>query len=320
MNIIKNESGFVVSVTAIIVSVILGLTVMYYSNSIPLNVTSATNTYSSSQARWTAVSGVDDIIIKLNSTGLEDIAGTYPFYNSTIIIDTTTIDVVNHVIQITSRGTHSSSNRIFSLTIHPSTSDTIINESFEDDGAISHSPNGAGPGNERYWGLGFEGAAAPFLPTYVLTGADSCFFFGVKIQNNSNLNLDPANTEESQDYILTISLAAGVDVANVNNQSKFQTGDYLEFYVNGILIERYEGTSAGGGQPLTPRVGNSTDNLTPNFEEYSFNITQIIGQVDSMHLAFEGKTNSSNKYLGIQGLSLYGAGGWNIMTGSYKEI
>ena len=317
---IKDEHGFVVSVTAIVVSVILGLLVMYYSNSIPLNVTGAANTYSSSQARWTAISGVEDIIIKLNSTGLDDIAGTYPFYNSNIIIDTTTIDLANHVIQITSRGVHSSSNRIFSLTIQPSNSDTVINESFNDGDNLSYSPNGAGPGNGRFWGLGCEGTAAPFLPTYVLTGADSCFFFGVKIQNNSGLNLNPAPTEDSQDYILTLSLSAGVDVANVNNQSKFQTGDYLEFYVNGILIERYEGTSAGGGQPMAPRIGNSTDNLTPNFEEYSFNITQIIGQVDSIWLTFEGKTNSSNKYLGIQGLSLYGSGGWDIVTGSYIEI
>ena len=320
MKIIKNERGFVVSVTAIIVSVILGLMVMYYSNSAKLNVTGAANTYSSTQAQWTAISGVDDIIIKLHSTGLDDIAGTYPFYNSNIVIDTATIDPANHIIQITSRGEHSSSIRIFSLSIQPSTGDTVLNEGFNDGDSLSYSPNGAGPGNGRYWGLGCEGAASPFLPTYVLTGADSCFFFGVKIQNHSNLNLNPAPTEESQDYILKLSLAAGVDVANVNNQSKFQTGDYLEFYVNGILIERWQGTSMGGGQPLTPRIGNSTDNLTPNFEEYSFNITQIIGQVASMQLTFEGKTNHSNKYLGIQGLSLYGAGGWDIVTGSYKEI
>lgn len=102
MKMIRNEQGFIVSVTAIVIAVILGLLVLYFSNSIKLNVTSTANTYSSSQARWTAISGVEDIIVKLKSTGLDDIAGTYPYYNGNIIIDTATIDVVNKIMQITS--------------------------------------------------------------------------------------------------------------------------------------------------------------------------------------------------------------------------
>jgi len=319
MKIIKNEQGFIVSVTAIIIAVILGLLVMYFSNSILLNVTSTTNDYSSSQARWTAISGIEDIIIKLKTTGIYNVAGTYPFYNGNIIIDTTTIDVVIPVMQITSRGTHSSSNRIFSLNIKPSENDTIIGETFDDDDSLSYGPSGPGPG-PRYWGLSCDGAAPPFLPNYVLTGADSCYFFGSKIQNNSFLMPGIAGTDQEPEYILFLSLAAGVDVANVNNQSKFQTGDFLEFYVNDILIERWEGTSAGGGQPLTPRVGNSTDNLTPNFEDYEFNITQIIGIVPTMQIRFEGNTNADAKYLGIENLSLYGSGGWDLLDGGYVEI
>ncbi len=47
MKIVKNEQGFVVSVTAIIIAVIVGLMVLYFSNSISLNVTSSANNYSS---------------------------------------------------------------------------------------------------------------------------------------------------------------------------------------------------------------------------------------------------------------------------------
>ena len=191
MKVIKNEHGFIVSVTAIIIAVILGLLVMYFSNSIALNVTSSTNNYSSSQARWSAISGVEDVIMKLRTTGLEYLAGTYPFYNGDIIIDTTTIDPANQVIQITSRGTHSSSNRIFSLIIQPAVGDTLIEEGFDDGDDFVYEPPGVGPAG-RFWGLSCDGAT-PFgmLPHFVLTGADSCFFFGTKVQNNSFINFDP---------------------------------------------------------------------------------------------------------------------------------
>jgi len=314
----KNEQGFIVSVTAVIIAVILGLLVLYFSNSISLNVVSTANTYSSSQARWSAISGVEDIIMKLNATGLADIAGTYPFYNGDIIIDTTTIDPVNQIMQITSRGEHFNSNRIFSLTIQPAANDTAIDEGFDDGDGFDYAPEGTGPGGGRFWGLSCDGAT-PYgmLPHYVLTGADSCFFFGTKVQNNSFIDFDPIETEEGQDYILTLSLAAGKDMGNVSQRDDFQVGDHLEFFINDILIERWEGITDG---PLAPTVGNSTQIITTNFEDFSFNLTQIIGAVDSMELRIEGKTNMSVKYLGIEGLSLFGAGGWDVLSGGYTEI
>ncbi len=316
MRVIRNERGFVVSVTAIIIAVILGLLVLYFSNSISLNVTSSANNYSSSQARWTAVSGIEYIIMQL-SDGLDDIAGTYPFYNSDIIIDTTTIDPVNQVILITSKGTHSSSNRILSLNVMPTPSDTLLEEGFEDDDGFEYSPDGVGPG-ARYWGFTCDGEVPNgIIPHFVLTGADSCFFFGTKVQNNSNLVFEPVATEEDQDFMLTLSLAAGVDIFNESKQSDFQTGDYLEFFINGILVERWQGVSIG---PMTPTVGNATEDLTPNFEDFTFNLTQIIGAVDTMQLRIEGKTNKSTKYLGIEGISLLGLGGFTVLTAGYTEI
>ncbi len=322
MKMIRNERGFIVSVTAIVIAVILGLLVLYFSNSIKLNVTSTANIYSSSQARWTAISGVEDIIVKLKSTGLEDIAGTYPYYNGNIIIDTATIDVVNKIMQITSRGEHSSSNRIFSLIIQVAAGDTVIEEDFNDDDDFDYGTPGKGKtGKGRYWGLSCGGGGG--LPIFVLTGADVCFFYGTKIQANSYIDYDDIDTDLGQDYVLTLSLAAGVDVANVSEQDNFQTGDYLEFYINDILIEHWEGSGGGkggGGNPMTPRVGNATNNLTANFEDFSFNITQIIGPVDEIEVRFEAKTNKSNKYIGIEGFSLISNAGYKIMSGGYKEI
>ena len=319
MKMIRNEQGFVVSVTAIIIAVILGLLVLYFSNSISLNVTSSANNYSSSQAQWSAVSGIEYTIMLL-ADGLDDIAGTYPFYNSTIVIDTATIDIPTQTMLITSKGTHSSSNRILALQIQPSPADTLLDEGFEDDDGFDYSPGGTGPG-PRYWGFTCDGEVPNgIIPVYVLTGADSCYFFGTKIQNNSNLVFAPMVAEPGQDFYLTLSLAAGADVEDESQQQKFNTGDFIEFYINGILIERWEGLSAGGGNPLCPTVGNTADCLTTNFEDYDFNLTNILGAVDTMQLTFEAKTNSSIKYIGIEGVSLVGLGGFLVMTGGYTEI
>ena len=319
MKKLKNDKGFIVSVTAIITAVILGIMALFFSKSIALNVTSSANNYSSSQARWSAISGMEHTIYKL-VVGLDDIAGFYPFYNGNITVDTLTINPVSGAIRFMSKGMHSSSKRIFALTALPLDADSLLEEGFEDDEGFLYDPGGVGPG-PRYWGLSCAGEIPNgILPQYVLTGADSCFFFGTKVQNNSNLVFEPMGTNGEGDYELKLSLAAGVDKPIPVAQSDFQTGDFLEFTINGILVERWEGISAGGGQPMYPTVGNATQILTPEFQDFTFNLTDILGELDTIQLNIEGKTNRSNKYLGIEGISLIGLGGWEIVSGSYIEI
>jgi len=254
--------------------------------------------------------------------GFDGLVGTYPFFNSDIVIDTATIDPIEHSTLITSTGTHSNSNVILSLTVKAMSVDTLLEEGFEDDEGFDYSPEGGGKGKGgkgRYWGLSCLGVLPNgALPQYVLMGADSCFFFGMKVQNHSNMVFDPLGSNPGQDYILTLSLAAGVDKSKASDQSKFQHGDYLEFRINGSLLERWEGPEGQG--PLAPSVGNSSQNLTPNFEDYTFNLTGIFGSQDTFNLAIEGKTNKSNKYLGIEGISLIGVGGYTILAGGLTEI
>jgi hypothetical protein len=331
MKILKNDKGFVVSVTAIIVSVILGVMILYFSNSIAPNITSSANNYSSTQARWAAISGMEHAFHKL-IFGLDDIAGVYPFYNSNIVVDTMTVNPSTGGLQITSRGTHGSSIRIFSLKALPISPDSTVFMGFYDDEGYLYDPYGVGPG-ARWWGMSCGGELELpddiLFPTYVLTGADSCFFFGAKVQNNSNLNFLPVETSEGN-YDLVLSLAAGKDVEDVTKQSDFQTGDFLEFYVNGVLLERWEGISEAGGNPMYPTVGVGTDvlggivgldgELTPAFQDFHFNLTEILGVLDTMRLEIEGNTNTKLKYIGIEGISLFGSGYWSVETGSYIEI
>ena len=71
---------------------------------------------------------------------------------------------------------------------------------------------------------------------------------------------------------------------------------------------------------MAPTVGNSTQIITTNFEDFVFNITEIIGPTDEIELRIEAKTNRSNKYIGIEGLSLISSSGYKIVSAGYREI
>ena len=128
------------------------------------------------------------------------------------------------------------------------------------------------------------------------------------------------DAQPGQDYILRMSLAAGTDYALVSKQTAFGAGDFLEFSINGIMIESWVGVGLGGANPMCPTIGNSPDCLTQHFEDYDFNLTNIIGEVDTIRLEFEGHTNKAVEYIGIEGISLFGPGGWAVISGSYTEI
>lgn len=316
---ITNEDGFAFTATAVVIAIILALFILYFSNSASLDAVQVGNEFANSQAKWSAIAGIETARAYMMA-GQFDFAGTRSLGNSTITLDTLTTDPINNIILVTSTGRYDNSIKILETYFELTGGDTAIDEEFDTDDGFSYSPEGGGPSGFRYWGMSCGAAAdSSFLPQYVLTGADSCFFFGTKVQNNSELDLDEVDTDASGNYILTLSLAAGVDVANVANQSKFQTGDFLEIYVNGVLIERWEGTSAAGGQPMTPRVGATTQSLTPVFLDFELDITAAIGAQDEIEIEFEGNTNTDYKYIGIDGLTLHSTGGYKPIRGTLKK-
>ena len=71
---------------------------------------------------------------------------------------------------------------------------------------------------------------------------------------------------------------------------------------------------------MVPMLGNTTQVIMPNFEKFSFNITNILGSIDEIEIEFQAKTNDNRKMIGIDGLDLMGAGGYSILPGSYKAI
>lgn len=316
---IKEEDGFAFSATSFLIAIILGLFIVYFSNTTSLGTVKTGNKFANSQANWSAVAGIETAIAFMTS-GLTNFAGTYNLGNSTITLDTLTIDPVNKIMRITSTGTYMNSIKILEINFEIAGGDTFMTEGFDSDDSFEYDPPGGGPGSGRYWGMTCgDDAESDFLPLYVLTGAEGCYFFGTKIQANSELEIDEVEVDESGNYILTLSLAAGVDVPDPWAQSEFQTGDYLEVYANGTIVERWEGNSAGGGQPMVPLLGAASMELTPVFTEYSLDITSAIGETDEIEISFEAKTNTNIKYIGIDGLTLYATAGYSTVHGSYKR-
>jgi len=83
----NSQSGFGVTLIAVTIAVIMGLAVSIYMRQISTQGLQYQNMYSASQARWAALSGVEFGLFK-SELGEADVSGTYPFFNSTIIIDT----------------------------------------------------------------------------------------------------------------------------------------------------------------------------------------------------------------------------------------
>ena len=320
MKIKNNEDGFIVSVIAIVVVVILGLFITYFSNSISLGITSSVNDYTNSQANWSAVSGIEYAIINMTN-GQNNFAGTYSFFGGAFALDTMTIDPVNKHFKVTSTGTYGNSIRIFEITFQPVPSGKLLSEDFENDDNFDYYPQGLITGTTtRFWGMSCGDTDAPdFYPQYVLTGADGCYFFGLGTRSHFVLEFDEIPTDADENYIITISLAAGVDKADPLDQSAFGRS-YFELTVNNIPIEHWEsGETTYPKGPLTPTLGNTDQIITPNFEDFSFDLTSIIGEVSEVKIAFHVKATSGNKYIGIESLSLYSSGGYAVVAGSYKR-
>ncbi len=83
---IQKEDGFVFVTTAITAAIILGLSIVYLSNSVTMNISEASDAYSASQSHWTAISGVEYSLKKM-SEGNPDVSGTFTFFNSTAVIE-----------------------------------------------------------------------------------------------------------------------------------------------------------------------------------------------------------------------------------------
>ncbi|MBT3228749.1 MAG: hypothetical protein HOD43_11950 [Candidatus Marinimicrobia bacterium] len=81
------ESGFGVTLIAVTIAVIMGLAVSVYMRQVSTQALEFQDMYSSSQARWSSLSGIEFGLYKAE-LGEADVSGTYSFFNSLITLDT----------------------------------------------------------------------------------------------------------------------------------------------------------------------------------------------------------------------------------------
>jgi hypothetical protein len=64
---------------------------------------------------------------------------------------------------------------------------------------------------------------------------------------------------------------------------------------------------------------NALEDLQPQFYQYSFNLSDVFGSIDSLDIQFIGNSNNENKYTGFAGIELSYDLNWIIDLGSLQE-
>jgi len=88
---IHAQSGFGFSLIAVIIAIVMGLTVSLVFRQVTTMSEELAVIYSASQARWSAMSGIEWGSFKAE-LGEDDVLGTFNFFNSSITIDTSAAD------------------------------------------------------------------------------------------------------------------------------------------------------------------------------------------------------------------------------------
>ncbi|MCF6237571.1 MAG: hypothetical protein L3J79_01950 [Candidatus Marinimicrobia bacterium] len=86
-----DQSGFGFSLMAVVIALVMGLAVSIALRQVSTQSAELGDMYAASQARWTAMSGVEWGIHKAE-LGEDDVLGTFAFFNSSVTIDTSASD------------------------------------------------------------------------------------------------------------------------------------------------------------------------------------------------------------------------------------
>jgi hypothetical protein len=122
---------------------------------------------------------------------------------------------------------------------------------------------------------------------------------------------------------LSVWIGVGIDVMDVDDQSRFQNGDDFEIIAsidggeNEITLELWSGPPGFG--PMSPTINATLGDLQPQFNQYFFNISDVFGSIDSLDIQFVGNSNNENKYTGFAGIELSYDLNWIIDISSIQE-
>jgi hypothetical protein len=337
----NRQDGFAFTAMAVVVAVILGMTGLFLKNHVAINVVATADHYSSTQSFWGAVSGIDFVLENL-SFNADSSDTDYTFYNSLVNIDVDfTVAAGDTTYQIETTGNHGGHVRKLSMVMEPP--EPFDNEWFNIDSTdywgytSAYECSTAGLPGGRYWGsscLDCPGEDSGFQqPDYILDTLDLplkypdevppnytriCYWLGRKEQNPKAMAFTTiTNLSGVTGMELTLWLGAGVDVITPADQDRFQIGDNFEIYANDVLIESW--SPEVNFTPLIPNVDLTIDSLTTTFTEFTFNLSSVLGSIDTLSLSFIGNTNNDDKYTGFAGVELQYDLNWVIDLSSLME-
>jgi hypothetical protein len=338
----RNNSGFAFTVTAIVVALLIGTVTGLLRNYLSVNTATSSKNYSSAQAFWSAMSGIDYLLESL-AFDAGNTSQSFTMHPSTIDITTELINLpIDSTYRVTSTGTHGGHTRRLRLLMKPPT--PFDNSFFDIDSTgnwdYTHDSECETPGlpGGRYWGSscmdcpgedeGFQlpiwgildtlnlplkyPDADPYDPTRI------CYWLGRKEQNPKFMNFKTIESSGMKNIQLSFWLGAGIDVEEVADQDDFQIGDNFEVYANGVLIEHWSPLS--NFQAMSPQIDVTVGDIQTQFQEYTVNISSILGSVDTLSIGFIGNTNTDEKYTGFGGVTLSYDLNWVIDAGSLQEF
>jgi hypothetical protein len=338
----RKNDGIAFTGTAVVIAVLLAFVALFLRNHVSANITSTANLYSSTQAFWGAISGIDHLVETADfDVGVTD--NTYDFSPTTVRVQTSFVDLaVDSTYLVTSKGTHGGHERNLMLYMKPPSpfDNTFFDIDSTDNWWYTHGYSCGTPGYQhRFWGSSCDTCATDtntahipefvLLPSYLpLKDPDDpslgniCYWLGRKTQESGEMNfITIYDLGGVRGIKLSIWLAAGVDVETpVEDQDDFQVGDHLKFVVNGEVIEDFR--PGGNNLPMTAIPGLYTDDpvIASQFKQFTLNISDFTGPVDSLSITIDGKTNHENKYLGFGGVMLSYDMDWIIDAGSIQEL
>lgn len=113
---LRNEGGYIFAVTAMVVVIIISLILIYLRSTVMLNISEAGEMLSTSQAYWSAVSGMEYVYEETTNNN-NTIPGTYSYYNSTVTLTNSLTGsdggpLTNGAIRYISTGIHDNSKRV----------------------------------------------------------------------------------------------------------------------------------------------------------------------------------------------------------------
>jgi hypothetical protein len=341
INMFNRQDGFAFTAMAVVVAVIFGMIGLFLKSNATLNTAASADHYSTNEAFWRAVSGIDFVLENLDfDAGESNTTHDFVYSSDVNIIIDSTINASGTTYDVASTGYHGGHMRRLTLVMEPP--EPFDNTFFDIDSTANWGYSGGSacitPSfPKRFWGSSCDTCPDAWdLPEYILL-EDSlpivdlgpplkymCSWIGKKEQNPKGMGFTTIDSLIGITNIeISLWLGAGVDALDVDDRDNFSNEDHFYIQANDSIIVEWHGQSGGNNQPMLATKNRDDvdigDPIPSQFTYYTFNLSNVLGSVDTLQLRFIGNTNADDKYTGYAGVTLSYDLNWIIDLSSIHE-